>query len=142
MSGEYSILSNVIPNIATLELFLSKIGQGDKGVQTTREELLRSLRKRFLSPETELNVMHEKAYVTATCIDTRYKDHFLPSADDKQQAKAWLAEELLLVHKKLQSKEESEPEVDNDNQESETPQHSPPKNRKKDDDLFRSCFME
>ena len=45
MSGEYSILSDVIPNIATLKLFLSKIGRGDKGVQSTREELLRSLRK-------------------------------------------------------------------------------------------------
>ena len=70
MSGEYSILSDVIPNIATLELFLSKIGQGDgQGVQTAREELLRALRTRFLSPEAEaLNVMHEKEYAVA---DTR-----------------------------------------------------------------------
>ena len=70
MSGEYSILSDVIPNIANLELFLSKIGQGDgQGVQTTCEELLRALRTRFLSPEAEaLNVMHEKEYALA---DTR-----------------------------------------------------------------------
>ena len=32
-SGEYSILSDVIPNIAILELLLSKIGQGDEGDQ-------------------------------------------------------------------------------------------------------------
>ena len=62
-----------------------------------------------------------------TCIDPRYKDHLFPSADDKQQVKAWLPEELLLVHKKSQS-EESELEVDNNNQESEMPQHSLLKN--------------
>ncbi len=32
-SGKYSILSDVILNIATLELLLSKIGQGDEGHQ-------------------------------------------------------------------------------------------------------------
>ena len=133
MSGEYSILSDVIPNIATLELFLSMIGQGDQGVQSTREELLRALWKRFLSPEAEvLNVMNENAYVTATCIDPRYKDHFYPSTDDKQQAKAWLVEELFLVHQKLHGEE------DNNNQESQLPPHSPQRKRTKEDDLFRS----
>ena len=43
MSGEYSIFSDVIPNISTLELFLPEISQGDKGVRLTREGLLRSL---------------------------------------------------------------------------------------------------
>ncbi|CAB3988085.1 zinc finger BED domain-containing 4-like [Paramuricea clavata] len=137
MSGEYSILSDVIPNIATLELFLSKIGQGDQGVQSTREELLRALRKRFLSPEAEaLNVMNENAYVTATCIDPQYKYHFFPRADDKQQAKAWLVQGLFLVHQKLHGEE------DNNNQESQLPPHSPQSKRRKEDDLFHSCFME
>ena len=137
MSGEYSILSDVIPNIATLELFLSKIGQGDQGVQTTREELLRALRTRFLSPEAEaLNVMHEKEYVTATCIDPRYKHHFFPTADDKQQAKAWLVEELLLVHQKSHAEHES------NDQQANLPPDSPQRKRTKEDDLFRSCFME
>jgi hypothetical protein len=47
MSAGYSILSSLIPNIVTLELFLSKIGQDDQGVQTTQESLLQALRKLF-----------------------------------------------------------------------------------------------
>ena len=137
MSGEYSVLSDVIPNIVTLELFLSKIGCDDRGVQSTREALLRALRTRFLSHEA-LNVMHKKEYVTATCIDPRYKDHFLRSADDKQQAKAWLVEELLLVHEKFHA----ESEDDINDQDSQLPPDSPQRKRSKEDDLFSSCFME
>jgi hypothetical protein len=140
MSGEYSILSDVIPNIATLELFLSKISQRDQGVQSTREELLKALRTRFLSREAEaLNILHKKEYVTATCIDPRYKDHFFPNADDKQQAKAWLVEELLLVHQKFHA---DVAEEDNNDQESQLPPDSPQRKKSKEDDLFHSCFME
>ena len=62
-----------------------------------------------------------------------------PRADEKQKAKAWLVEELLLFHQKLHNKES---EVGNNNQELHLPPHSPPKKREKDDDLFRSCFIE
>ena len=96
MSAEHSILSTVILNIiAALELFLSKVGQGDQGVQTMRESLLQSLRMRFFSA-TEgpnvLNIMKNKHYVAATNIDPRYKNHFFKETQDKEKAKALLLE--------------------------------------------------
>ena len=47
--------SSVIPNIVTLDLFLSKMGDHDTGVQTTRDELLNSLRTRFFN-SSNLNI--------------------------------------------------------------------------------------
>lgn len=146
MSAEYSILSSVIPNIATLELFLSKIGQGDEGVQTTRESLLQALRKRFFSTlegPKELNIRNDKHYVTSTTIDPRYKNHFFQDSQNKEKAKAWLLEELIKVHKG-HPQENLEKVSTFDGNQNDNSSHAGPSSAKKTkpDDLFRACFDE
>lgn len=147
MSAEYSILSSVIPNIATLELFLSKIGQGDQGVQTTQESLLQALRKRFFSTlegPNELNIMEDKHYVTATTIDPRYKNYFFQDSQDKEKAKAWLLEQLVKVHRGHLVQENLEEVSTSDGNQNDNSSHAGPSSAKKAklDDLFRTCFDE
>lgn len=141
MSAEYSILSTVIPNIATLELFLSKVGQGDQGVQSTRESLLLALRKRFFSTRAtgpnDLNIMKDKHYVTATSIDPRYKNHFFKETQDKEKAKTWMLELVVEVHGG-QSAHLEDPNIS----EEDYCQAGPSAKKAKPDDLFRACFDE
>ncbi len=146
MSAEYSILSSVIPNIATLELFLSKIGQGDQGVQTTREFLVQALRKRFFSTlegPNELNIMKDKHYVTLTTINPQYKNHFSQDSQDKEKAKTWLIEELNKAHKG-RPHENLEKVPTSDGNQIDNSSHAGPSTAKKakPDDLFRACFDE
>ena len=49
---------------------------------------------------------------------------------------AWLVEELLLVHQK------SHAEHENNDQQAKLPPDSPQRKKTKEDDLFRSCFIE
>ena len=140
MSTEYSILSTVIPNIAALELFLSKVGQGDQGVQTTRESLLQALRMRFFST-TEgpnvLNIMKNKLYVAATTIDPCYKNHFFKETQDKEKAKALLLELVVELHGEQTARLEDLSTV------AEVPcQAGSSAKKAKPDDLFRACFDE
>ena len=136
MSAEYSIL--VIPNIAALELFLSKVGQGDQGVQTMRKSLLQSLRMRFFST-TEgpnvLNIMKNKHYVAATTIDPRYKNHFFKEPQDKEKAKALLLELVVELHG------EQAAHLQDPSTLAEVPcQAGSSAKKAKPDDLFRACF--
>lgn len=145
MSAEHSILSSIIPNIATLELFLSKVGQGDRGMQSTRESLLQALRKRFFSTgngSSDLNIVTNKHYITATSIDPRYKNHFFKEIAAKEKAKAWLLELLTEVC----GGQPRCPAQDEDPSSSENPCEAGPSAKKskqdESDDLFRACFDE
>lgn len=145
MSAEHSILSSIIPNITTLELFLSKVGQGDRGMQSTRESLLQALRKRFFSTgngSSDLNIVMNKHYVTATSIDPRYKNNFFKEIAAKEKAKAWLLELLMEVR----GGQPRCPAQDEDPSSSENPCEAGPSAKKskqdESDDLFRACFDE
>ncbi len=136
----------MIPNIATLELFLSKIGQCDQGVQTTREFLVQALRKRFFSTlegPNELNIMKDKHSVTSATIDPRYKNHFFQDSQDKEKAKTWLIEELIIAHKG-HPHENLEKVPTSDGNQIDNSSHAGPSSAKKakPDDLFRACFDE
>lgn len=144
MSTECAILSSVIPNISTLELYLSKIGQGDQGIQSTRESLLQALRKQFLSTTkapNDLNVRKNKHYVSATCIDPRYKNHFLQDGEEKEKAKFWLLELLTEVHGKHRVDIEDST-LDNTPSDDEPSPAGPSAKKSKPDDLFTTCFDE
>ena len=58
MSSELCTLSTVIPNVCNLERFVSKTGEKDYRIKSTKEELLSSLQKRFFS-ENGLHVMKQ-----------------------------------------------------------------------------------
>ena len=146
MSAEYSILSSMVANIATFELYLSKIWQGDQGVQTTREFLVQALQKWFFSTlegPNELNIMKDKHYVTSTIIDPRYKNHFFQDSHDKEKAKTWLIEELIKAHKG-HPHENLEKVPTSDGNQIDNSSHAGPSSAKKakPDDLFRACFDE
>ena len=137
MSAEYSILSSVIPNIATLELFLSKIGHDDEGVQTTRESLLQALCKRFFSTlqgPKELNIRNDKHYVTLTTIFKTAKTRKRPKLGCWKSSLKFTK----VIHKRIWGKF---PSHGNQNDNS---SHAGPSSAKKikPDDLFRACFDE
>lgn len=91
VSSEQSSLGDVIPHVVALDRYLSKPGD-DRGVQTTKAELLNALRQRLLSPSSgKLNVKTDKNYVLTTVVDPRYKFRFL---EDKEIAKKWLLDEM------------------------------------------------
>ena len=146
MSAENSILSSIIPNIATLELFLSKIGQGDEGVQTARESLLQALRKQFFSTlegPKELNIRNDKHYVTSTTIDPRYKNHFFKTAKIRKRPKlgCWKSS---LKFTKVIPQENLEKVSTSDGNQNDNYSHAGPSsaNKTKPDNLFRACFDE
>ena len=93
MSSELCTLSIVIPNVRTLERFLSKTGEKDHRTKSTKEELLSSLQKSFFS-ENSLHIMKQRQYVLATAIDPCFKLQFL-SLSDRGQEKRWLLEEVM-----------------------------------------------
>jgi hypothetical protein len=83
MSSELCSLSTVIPNICTLQRFLSKIDQKDDTVQITKQ-LIESLNKRFFSHDN-LSITNDERYVLPTIIDPRYKLKFLPVDKENKQ---------------------------------------------------------
>ena len=99
VSSQDSIISSVIPHSVALDRYLSKIGIDDDGVQTTKKELCKSLRKRILSRVggqacgTSFNIMNNKNYVLSTFLDPRFKMKFM-NKETKMQAKVWLLEEF------------------------------------------------
>ena len=167
MSGEYCLLSTVIPNMCTLQLFLSKVSDDDQGVQTMKQELLKSLGKRFFATDEDialhlqkkknskhkpLNILKTREYVLSTAIDPRFKLAFF-SNDYKQNVKSWLIEEILQIHEtEKQPQEVEKSQLDSSGDESSysvssvsttSSSSSPNKKRKRvDEDLFSACFKE
>lgn len=135
MSSEVSTLSSVIPNIVTLELFLSKMGEHDAGAQTTRNELLNSLRARFFNPSS-LNIMSEKSYVIATIVDPRFKASFFKTNIIRDQAKTLLLNELQRLL------ERNEYEDSNQSISPESPQAKQQPASSDEYDSFFACFTE
>ena len=70
----------VIPSLLTLEMLLTKMKDG--GLGSTKDALLKSLRKRFFSNDKEgLDVLTDAGdalYVLPTILDPRYK-HVFPT---------------------------------------------------------------
>ena len=87
-SGNYSI-SEVIPSIATLKLFLEKPNDLHLGVGIMKGHLKGSLSRRFGS------VLTDKNYTIATFLDPRYKCAFFGSGEEA--VKTCLLDELLII---------------------------------------------
>ena len=78
VSGEQSILSAVIPDVAALDRFLTKYTTKDSGVHTLKEELQQELNRRFFSPnQQDIDVKYSKQYVVGTLLDRRFKGNFM-----------------------------------------------------------------
>ena len=92
MSSDVCSLSTVVPNICTLQRFLSKVDQKDDTVQITKH-LLASLNKRFFSQDN-LDITNDERYVLSTVIDPRYKLKFLP-INKREQARSMLLEAVV-----------------------------------------------
>ena len=78
ISGDQSILSSVIPDVTALERYLSKYSVKDSGIHTLKDELLKSLQKRFCSnDENEFNILFTKVFVMSTLLDPRFKGKYM-----------------------------------------------------------------
>lgn len=75
VSSAKSIISVVLPMIATLKLYLSKPSEHFSGVGTLKDTLLENLRKRFSSFENNEN------YTISTALDPRFKLAFFTKAE-------------------------------------------------------------
>jgi len=78
VSGEQSLLSSVIPDIAALNRYLNKCNVKATGIYMLKDELRNALKKRFLAPQHEdkLNIMFDKPYALSTLLDPRFKGTF------------------------------------------------------------------
>lgn len=72
VSSEDSCISEVIPYVATLRLFLEKANSNHKDVEPTKQALLRSLNTRFS------HIADENIFTFATVLDPRFKLNFIP----------------------------------------------------------------
>ena len=79
VSGEQSLLSSVIPDVAALNRYLNKCNVKATGVYTLKDELQNALKKRFLAPQHEdkLNIMFDKPFVLSTFLDSRFKGRYM-----------------------------------------------------------------
>nr|XP_029714017.1 zinc finger BED domain-containing protein 4-like [Aedes albopictus] len=77
VSSEDSCISEVIPYVATLRLFLEKSNSEHKGVEPTKETLLKGLNTRFK------HIFDENVYTFATVLDPRFKLNFIPENNRK-----------------------------------------------------------
>ena len=101
-------LVRIIPNVCTLERFLSKTSEKDHRIKSTKE-LLSSLQKRFFS-ENGLHIMKQRQYVLATAIDPRFKLQFL-SLSERGQGKRWLLEEVMKYKEQILHEEKDDESV-------------------------------
>ena len=92
LSSDGATISVVIPNILAIDHFLSKIGENDHGVQTTKEVLRQNLQIRFLASGS--SILESKLHVISTALDPRYKLKFFRLQNLKDRAKTWIAEEF------------------------------------------------
>lgn len=83
MSAKCSLVSEVIPMVATLNLYLAKEREGSEfaGVGKMKETILQDLNNRFGS------VTNNKNYYLATVLDPRFKLAFFNSNERKNQIK-------------------------------------------------------
>jgi hAT family C-terminal dimerisation region len=93
ISSEASTIGDIIPIVAMIKLNLAvnnEEGTGDiyKGVQIMRSTLRNEMNERFDTNEIE----KQPKLVLATLLDPRYKDKFISSAENKQQASVLLLE--------------------------------------------------
>ena len=74
LSAKEAMLSQVISFIEILEMELGSIGDDDRGIISTKEEMLKSLNSRFE------HVYSDDNCVIATLLDPRYKATFYDAA--------------------------------------------------------------
>lgn len=75
VSSAKSIISVVLPMVATLKLYLSKPSDHFSGVGTLKDTLLQNLEKRFSSIE------NNEHYIISTALDPRFKLAFFSKAE-------------------------------------------------------------
>eukprot|EP00795_Rhopilema_esculentum_P002842 gene2842-1076_t len=118
VSGEQSILSAVIPDVAALDRYLTKYTTKDSGVHTLKEELRQELKRRFFSPnEQELDVTYSKPYVVSTLLDPRFKGKFV-SVKSLSNGRGMLLEDMkkaALVQKSAEEKGDIKNNTDEEN---------------------------
>ena len=143
VSGEQSLLSSVIPDVAALNRYLNKCNVKATGVCTLKDELRNALKKRFLAPQHEdkLNIMFDKPYVLTTLLDPRFKGRYMQH-ESFAEGKTMLLEEVKGV-----TEEQIEQESEGDGRVSLA--NEPPAKKKKGDSLqedihidFSSCYDE
>ena len=108
VSGEQSLLSSVIPDVAALNRYLNKCNVKATGIYTLKDELRNALKKRFLAPQHEdkLNIMFDKPYVLSTLLDPRFKGRYMQH-ESFAEGKTMLLEEVKRVTEE-QIEQESE----------------------------------
>ena len=141
ISGEQSILSSVIPDVTALERYLLKCSRKDAGVHTLKEELRKSLQKRFFSNDDgQVNILSDKEFLMSTVLDPRFKGRYMPQ-NAFSSARTMLLEELKNIATVDTSKDQ------NENEEAESP--SAKKSKSQSQSLqeeihqdFSSCYDE
>ena len=143
VSGEQSLLSSVIPDVAALNRYLKKCNVKATGIYTLKDELRNALKKRFLVPQHEdkLNIMLDKPYVLSTLLDPRFKGRYMQH-ESFAEGKTLLLEEVKRV-----AEEQIEQESEGDGRVS--LENEPPAKKKKGDSLqedihidFSFCYDE
>ncbi|XP_078481890.1 zinc finger BED domain-containing protein 4-like [Ciona intestinalis] len=94
MSRDVALLSEVIPTVISLQRYLSKPGQ-DSGVQTTKEQLLQAVKKRFM--DGNASILKDKNMLISSLIDPRFKTAFLEE-ETRRSTKILLIEEAQILN--------------------------------------------
>jgi len=106
MSATCSFVSEVIPMVATLKLYLTKERGGEfSGVGTMKETLLQDLNKRLGS------ITDNENYYLASILDPRFKFAFF-NANEKENAKEKIISIMEMeINKKVETETNSESEM-------------------------------
>ena len=145
VSGEQSILSAVIPDVAALDRYLTKYSTKDSGVHTLKEELRQELKRRFFSPnEQELDVTYSKPYVVSTLLDPRFKGKFM-SVKSLSNGRVMLLEDMRKAALVQKSAEEKGDNKNNTYEENCAPGHKKKKLETLQEEIhydFSACYEE
>lgn len=93
VSSEDCCISEVIPYVAALRLYLEKLGSEYKGLEQTKETLLRSLNIRFRS------IDQDPYYTFSTFLDPRFKLNFC-AEKERDSLKSQIISEMLAKQEK------------------------------------------
>nr|XP_012218835.1 PREDICTED: zinc finger BED domain-containing protein 4-like [Linepithema humile] len=94
-SADKECISYVIPAVTILLTYLSKRNQENSGVVMLKQELKKSIEKRFLNKDGKgLDIQNNKFYAIATILDPRFKTRF---TKNEMEIKDLIIEELLSI---------------------------------------------
>ena len=93
LSYDSTAMSVVLPNTIALDHFLSKIGENDQRIQTTKVSLRENLKTRFLADGT--SILGSKLHLISTARDSRYKTSFFKDVEVSEKAKGYIIQECM-----------------------------------------------